>query len=71
MSIGGNLYTLREASGHTVDSLAHESGVTKSRISEIETGVTKNPGVLTVAKLARALRVTVDEIVKGVDPCQN
>lgn len=44
--------------------LSDLSGVPQPMISEIETGSVKNPTVLTMAKLAKALRCTVDDLIE-------
>lgn len=41
--------------------LSERSGVAQSVISDIETGVTKSPGVGIVMKLAKALNCTVEQ----------
>lgn len=44
--------------------LSDLSSVPQPMISEIETGSVKNPTVLTMAKLAKALRCTVDDLIE-------
>ncbi len=44
--------------------LSDLSGVPQPMISEIETGSVKNPTVFTMAKLAKALRCTVDDLIE-------
>jgi len=47
----------------TIKELSEKSGVGQSTISEIETGVAKNPKSETLSKLASALNVTVDGLL--------
>jgi repressor LexA len=47
----------------TQKQLADSSGVPQPMISQIETENVKNPTVGTLAKLARVLRCTVDDLI--------
>lgn len=47
----------------TQKQLSDCSGVPQPMISQIETEVVKNPTAGTLAKLARALRCTVDDLI--------
>lgn len=47
--------------------LSERSGVPQPMISEIETGSVKAPQVPTLYALARALRCTVDDLIKEED----
>lgn len=51
--------------------LARRSGIPQPIISQIETEVVKNPGVKTLAALARALRCTVDDLIEETDGREN
>ena len=55
---------LREQRGLTQLALAKKSGVAQGYISDIEAGRKQNPGIETLQKLAKALKVTVAELVK-------
>lgn len=50
--------------------LSKLSSVPQPMISEIENEIVKNPTVGTLAKLARALRCTVDDLIDD-DPLRN
>lgn len=50
--------------GMSQQELSVESGVTQAQISFIESGERKNPGVITIKKLADALGTTVEELIK-------
>jgi transcriptional regulator with XRE-family HTH domain len=43
--------------------LAAEAGVPEETLSRITTGKTQNPGVYTVARIAKALGITVGELL--------
>lgn len=47
----------------TVGELATYSGVSKAYISQIENGQAADPGVFMMAKFARALRCTIDDLI--------
>jgi len=58
------LQRYRERRHMTQIELAEKSGVTQQAISKIETRQRENPGVLTMQKLANALRCTVDDLIE-------
>ncbi len=49
----------------TVHQLAEMAEMNASTLSKIEREVTKDPGVFVVAKIAKALDVTVDYLLRG------
>lgn len=61
--LGRQLRTLREAHGLTRPELASAAGVPLHTLSRLETEGVAQPGLFTVAALARALEVTLDELV--------
>lgn len=60
--LASNAYHLRRARGLTQEQLAERIGVRQPRIAEIERG-DANPRLDTLAKLARALGVTVSALL--------
>lgn len=60
--IGENLRRLRAENGLSLDALAKISGVSKSRLGQIERGEA-NPSVTTVWQIANALRVEFSALV--------
>jgi len=58
------LQKFREKRHMTQQELAAKSGVTQQAISSIETRARENPGVMTLQKLAVALRCTVDDLIE-------
>lgn len=64
-AFGRNVRHLREQSGLSQEKLAAKADLDRSFLSGIESG-TRNPGVLTVTKLAKALGVTGATLMEGV-----
>ncbi|AYP68784.1 HTH-type transcriptional regulator [Bacillus phage vB_BpsM-61] len=64
MTIARNLKAARVMKGESQLSLSKDSGVSQAQISSIENGLKKNPGIYTVRKLADALGISVDELLK-------
>jgi len=62
--IGRNIMNLRKHKGMSLDELAKRSGVSKSMLSQIEQDKT-NPTVITVWKIARALDVSIQELMES------
>jgi transcriptional regulator with XRE-family HTH domain len=61
------LRRIRAEKGLTMDALEERTGVSKRTISEIERGM-RDPQTLTLAKLANALGVDLDELVEEEAP---
>jgi transcriptional regulator with XRE-family HTH domain len=55
---------LREAEGLTQEQLAKQADVTQGYIAQLESGLKKNPSLPTLKKLARALGVSVGELLE-------
>ena len=55
---------LREKKGWTQSELARRSGVKQGVLSDIENGKTKHPRCDTIAAIAAALDVPVEELMK-------
>lgn len=62
-----NLAKLRKQKGWSQEKLAVESGVSYNTIIKLERGRIKNPKIETVVKLAKALNVSIDRLVKWAD----
>jgi transcriptional regulator with XRE-family HTH domain len=63
---GRNVSRLRDQAGLSQDKLAEKADIDRTYLSGIERGV-RNPGIKTVIRIARALRVGVDQLCKGVN----
>lgn len=61
--LGTKLLTLRRERGLTQVQLADMSGVSRSRISELEGGIDTNPTLQTGKKLAAALKVRLHDLL--------
>lgn len=63
--LGWRVRQLREAKGWTQESLAGRAGLDRSYVAGIEAGL-RNPSTKALAKLARALGVTLSGLFNGV-----
>lgn len=62
--IGERLKALRKEKNLTLRALANKSNISSfSYIRNIEEGIVKDPSISTVVKLAKALEVSIDELV--------
>ena len=62
-ALGARITDLRMRMGETVASLATRSGVAKSHLYKLEAGDLENPTVTTLDGIARALGLTLDELL--------
>lgn len=65
MNLGENFIQARKKAGLSVYMLSKLSGVTEVHIYQIEKGITRNPGVVTLSKLLKVMNTTLDEVVSG------
>jgi transcriptional regulator with XRE-family HTH domain len=66
-TFGRSIRRLRKQRGLSQEDLAEKSGMSRNYISDIERGV-RNPGLLALVDLARALRVPLRELVEEIEP---
>ena len=59
-----NIKKFRQKRKLTQDKLARLADIPYTSITKIETGVIKQPSVHTVAKIANALGVTIEQLLK-------
>ncbi|MEM5782621.1 MAG: helix-turn-helix transcriptional regulator [Candidatus Aenigmatarchaeota archaeon] len=59
-----NLKKLRHQKGWSQEKLAKEAGISYQTLIKIERGYIKNPKLETLIKLAKALSVSVDKLIK-------
>ena len=64
MSISKNLKKYRNKKGVSQDKLSKLVDVTYNTIIKLESGATKNPRVETLRLIAKALGVSVDDLIK-------
>ena len=60
-----NIKRYRAKKGFSQEQLAQTAGVTYSALSKIEAGYHTDPRVRTLQKIARALGVTIDDLMSG------
>jgi len=63
-TIGKNIKRVRNKLGLTQDDLVRKSGVKHTTLTKIESDVVIKPSVQTVAKIAKALGVPMEDLVK-------
>lgn len=64
LEIGKNIKKYRNKAGISQDGLSKKADLSFHTITKIESGATPNPGIGTVKKIADALEVLVDDLVK-------
>jgi transcriptional regulator with XRE-family HTH domain len=62
--IAKNIKKYREKKGISQDKLSKLAGITLHTITKIESGATPDPRIETVKKIADALGVSVDDLIK-------
>ena len=62
--ISKNIKKLRQAKGLSQDRLSKMADVSYNSIIKLETGGITNPTIETLQKIAKALNVSVDELIK-------
>ena len=63
-NLSKNVKRLREAKGLSQEKLARLADVANNTLIKMETGENKNPTLETLKKVAKALGVSVDELIK-------
>ncbi len=63
-TIGHNIKKIRTKKGLTQDDLVRKSGVKHTTLTKIESDVVTKPTVQTVAKIAKALSVSIETLLK-------
>jgi len=58
-----NLKKYRNQKGYSQEKLAREAGISYNTLIKIERGGIQNPKIGTIIKLAKALSVSVDELL--------
>ena len=62
--LAANIKRYRIKNGLSQEQLAQKAGVTYSTLAKLESGVNQNPKVKTLQQIAKALGVTIDELMK-------
>ena len=63
-NIGENIKKRRTKLGLSQEDFAQKSGVKYTTLTKIESGVIKTPSVIMVEKIAKALDVSIEELLK-------
>jgi len=63
-NIGGNIKKRRTKQGLSQEDFARKSGVKYTTLTKIESNVIKKPSVLLMAKIAKALDVSIENLIK-------
>ena len=63
VTIADNIRKARKKAGLSQDKLAREAVVAYNTVVKIESGKNKNPTIETLRSIAKALNVSVDEII--------
>jgi transcriptional regulator with XRE-family HTH domain len=64
INIGENIKKRRTKQGLSQEDFAKKSGVKYTTLTKIESNVIKKPSVLVMAKIAKALGVNIEELIK-------
>jgi transcriptional regulator with XRE-family HTH domain len=59
-----NIKRYRTKMGLSQDQLARKAGITYSTLTKLESGVNQNPKVKTLLQIAKALEVTLNDLMK-------
>ncbi|MFZ2969760.1 MAG: helix-turn-helix transcriptional regulator [Minisyncoccia bacterium] len=64
INIGGNIKKHRNKQGLSQEDFAKKSGVKYTTLTKIEINVIKKPSVIIMSKLAKALGVSIEDLIK-------
>ena len=62
--VGDNVKKFRKKKGLTQDGLARKADIPYTTLTKLESNVVKKPSVQTIAKIARTLEVSIEELIK-------
>ena len=62
-NIGENIKKCRNKLGLSQEDFAQKSGVKYTTLTKIESGVIKTPSVVIVGKIAKALSVSIEDLI--------
>lgn len=65
LTLGLTLRHAREASGLSVREVARKAGVSPAQVSQIEGGSRKSPGFVSIARIAMALSLSLDDLASA------
>jgi len=64
INIGENIKKYRNKQGLSQEDFAKKSGVKYTTLTKIESNVIKKPSVIIMSKLAKALSVSIEDLIK-------
>ncbi len=64
INIGENVKKYRTKQGLSQEDFANKSGVKYTTLTKIESNVIKKPSVIIMAKIAKALNVNIEDLIK-------
>lgn len=70
-TLGNKIKALRLNIGLTQEKVAEKAGIPYATLIKIENDHIANPTIITIYKLASALGVSIDELVKGTEILDN
>lgn len=62
--IGSNFKKLRAKKGYSLEKVARLADLSLNTVVRLESGTNKNPTIETLTKIAHALEVSVDDLLK-------
>ncbi|WP_295104135.1 helix-turn-helix transcriptional regulator [uncultured Candidatus Kuenenia sp.] len=62
--ISSNIKKLRTEKGYSLEKVARFADLSLNTVMRVESGVNKNPTIETLTKIAKALNVGVDDLIK-------
>jgi len=62
--LGQKIKKLRQKLGLSQDDFARKADVPYTTLTKVETGVIKKPSVFVVSKIAKALKVDIEELIR-------
>jgi len=62
--ISDNLKKLRAKKGYSLEKVARLADLSLNTVVKIENGINKNPTIETITKLAKALDIAIDDLIK-------
>ena len=63
-NVSSNLRKLRGKKGYSLEKIARLADLSLNTIVKVENGVNQNPTIETLTKIAKALEVGVDDLIK-------
>jgi len=63
--ISDNLRKLRAQRGYSLEKVARLADLSLNTVVKIENGINKNPTIETITKLAKALDVAINDLIKN------